>query len=113
MEQEHFRQIAQAQLVTQTPEGNECDDIGRIQGAIQSISACGMLSCFWQNAASSSPTRRWCRKFGESFVDRLRRRRPRPGDEWHLDEALIRVQGVQHYLWRAVDQDGVVRDILV
>jgi hypothetical protein len=32
---------------------------------------------------------------------------PRPGDKWHLDEIFIRIQGVQHYLWRAVDQDGV------
>src|ERR1700704_3295759 len=57
--------------------------------------------------------RRWCRKFGESFAKRLRRRRPRPGDKWYLDEVFIRIGGVQHYLWRAVDQDGVVLDILV
>src|SRR4030081_4011209 len=54
-----------------------------------------------------------CLKFGASFADRLQRRRQRPGDKWHLDEVFIRVQGVQHYLWRAVDQDGVVLDILV
>ena len=36
-----------------------------------------------------------------------------PGDKWHLDEVFIRIQGVQHYLWRAVDQHGVVLDILV
>ena len=35
------------------------------------------------------------------------------GDKWHLDEVFIRIQGEQHYLWRAVDQDGVVLDILV
>jgi putative transposase len=57
--------------------------------------------------------RRWCRKFGESFAKSMRRRRPRPGDRWHLDEVFIRIQGVQHYLWRAVDQNGVVLDILV
>jgi putative transposase len=57
--------------------------------------------------------RRWYKKFGQTFADRLRRRRPRPGDRWHLDEVFIRIQGVQHYLWRAVDQDGVVLDILV
>ena len=44
---------------------------------------------------------------------RLRRRRSRPGDKWHLDEVFIRIGGVQHYLWRAVDQDGVVLGILV
>ena len=62
---------------------------------------------------SHETVRRWCQKFGESFAVRLRRRRPRPGDKWHLDEVFIRIQGVQHYLWRAVDQDGVVLDILV
>ena len=62
---------------------------------------------------SYETVRRWCRKFGQSFADRLRRRRPRPDDKWHLDEVFIRIQGVQHYLWRAVDQYGVVLDILV
>src|SRR4051812_11466873 len=62
---------------------------------------------------SYETVRRWCKKFGASFADRLRRRRPRPGDKWHMDEVFIRIQGVQHYLWRAVDQDGVVLDILV
>jgi hypothetical protein len=47
------------------------------------------------------------------LCNRLRRRWPRPGDKWHLDKVFIRIQGVQHYLWRAVDQDGVVLDILV
>ena len=46
-------------------------------------------------------------------ASRLRRRRPRPGDTWHLDEVFIRVRGVLHDLWRAVDQNGVVLDILV
>jgi putative transposase len=62
---------------------------------------------------SYETVRRWCRKFGQSFARGLRRRRPRPGDKWHLDEVFIRIQGVQHYLWRAVDQGGVVLDILV
>jgi putative transposase len=62
---------------------------------------------------SYETVRSWCKKFGQTFADRLRRRRPRPGDKWHLDEVFIRIQGVQHYLWRAVDQDGVVLDILV
>ena len=57
--------------------------------------------------------RRWCQKFAERFAHAMRRRRPRPGDKWHMDEVFIRIQGVQHYLWRAVDQDGVVLDILV
>jgi putative transposase len=54
---------------------------------------------------SYETVRRWCKKFGTGFADRLRRRRPRPGDKWHLDEVFIRIQGVQRYLWRAVDQD--------
>ena len=57
--------------------------------------------------------RHWCRKFGAGFASRLRRRRPRPGDTWPLDEVFIRIRGVLHYLWRAVDQNGVVLDILV
>jgi hypothetical protein len=44
--------------------------------------------------------RHWCLKFGTDFAGRLRRRRPRPGDTWHLDEVFIRIRGVQHYLWR-------------
>ncbi len=57
--------------------------------------------------------RQWCRKFGQSYANTLRRRRPRPGDKWHLDEVFIGINGGQHYLWRAVDQDGTVLDILV
>src|SRR6195952_5809857 len=57
--------------------------------------------------------RRWCLKFGTSFASSLRRRRPRPGDKWHLDEVFIRIQGELRNFWRAVDQNGVVLDILV
>ena len=57
--------------------------------------------------------RLWGLKFGAEFAGRLPRRRPRPGDTWHLDEVFIRIRGVQHYLWRAVDQHAVVLDILV
>src|SRR5580698_10530801 len=62
---------------------------------------------------SYETVRRWCKKFGENFARRLRRRRPRPGDKWYLDEVFIRIEGVQHNLWRAVDQDGIVLEILV
>jgi putative transposase len=62
---------------------------------------------------SYETVRRWCKKFDQSFANRLRRRRPRSGDKWYLDGVFIRIQGVRHYLWRAVDQDGVVLDILV
>jgi putative transposase len=57
--------------------------------------------------------RQWCQKFGQTFAKDLRRRRPRPGDQWHLDEVFVKLNGQPHYLWRAVDQAGVVLDILV
>ena len=57
--------------------------------------------------------RQWCRKFGRSYANELRRRRPRPGDKWHLDEVFLTINGSRHYLGRAVDQDGQVLDILV
>jgi putative transposase len=57
--------------------------------------------------------RYWCRKFGQVYANELRRRRPRPGDKWHLDEVFLTIRGERHYLWRAVDQDGHVLDILV
>jgi putative transposase len=57
--------------------------------------------------------RQWCLRFGADFARRLRRRRPRPGDTWYRDEVVLRINDVLHYLWRAVDQHGVVLDILV
>ena len=57
--------------------------------------------------------RQWCREFGQSYTNELRRRRPRPGDKWHLDEVFITINGETDYLWRAVDQDANVLDILV
>jgi putative transposase len=57
--------------------------------------------------------RYWCQKFGQVYANQLRRRRPRPGDKWHLDEVFLTIRGVRHYLWRAVDQDGNILDILV
>jgi putative transposase len=62
---------------------------------------------------SHETIRQWCQKFGQTYANELRRRRPRPGDKWHLDEVFIKINGKTHYLWRAVDQDGVVLDILV
>ena len=43
----------------------------------------------------------------------MRRRLPRPGDQWHWDEVYLKINGQLHYLWRAVDQDGQVLDILL
>src|SRR6476661_6527294 len=42
-----------------------------------------------------------------------RRRLPCAGDKWHLDEVAIKIAGKQHWVWRAVDQEGIVLDILV
>ena len=57
--------------------------------------------------------RKWCQKFGQAYANQIRRRRPKPGDKWHLDEVFLTIHGTRHYLWRAVDQDGHVLDILV
>ena len=51
--------------------------------------------------------------FGQQYATQLRRRRAKTGDKWHLDEVFLKINGKQHYLWRAVDQDGNVLDILV
>ncbi len=57
--------------------------------------------------------RQWCLTFGLDYARRLRRRRGRMGDTWYLDEVFVKIHGRQQYLWRAVDEDGDVIDILV
>jgi len=57
--------------------------------------------------------RQWCLTFGQSYANELCKRRPRCGDKWHLDEVFLKINGKTHYLWRAVDQDGNVLNILV
>jgi len=57
--------------------------------------------------------RAWGLRFGRLFANTLKQRRPKPGDKWFMDEVFIRIGGKLHYLWRAVDQDGHVLDILV
>jgi putative transposase len=57
--------------------------------------------------------RQWCRTFGSAYAHSLKRRQGPLGDTWHLDELFVNIQGRQQYLWRAVDQDGDVIDILV
>ena len=57
--------------------------------------------------------RQWCQRFGPVYARRLRRRRGRLGDTWHLDELFVTLQGRRQYLWRAVDEDGDVLEILV
>jgi putative transposase len=62
---------------------------------------------------SYETVRAWCLKFGQTYANGLRHKSPRPGDRWHLDEVFLKINGQLHYLWRAVDQDGEVLDILV
>ncbi|MDH4370983.1 MAG: IS6 family transposase [Nitrospira sp.] len=57
--------------------------------------------------------RQWCLKFGPSYARQLKKRQGPLGDTWHLDEAVITIQGEHQYLWRAVDQDGDTIDILM
>jgi putative transposase len=57
--------------------------------------------------------RAWCYKFGRDYAKRIRARRGQLGDTWHLDEVYLKIGGSLRYLWRAVDQDGSVLDILV
>src|SRR5712671_1732061 len=62
---------------------------------------------------SYETVRRWVLKFGPGIARNLRQRRPRPSDRWHLDEMVVRIAGRQMYLWRAVDHEGEVLDMLV
>src|SRR5205085_9331593 len=62
---------------------------------------------------SYETVRRWVLKFGPGIARKLRRCRPRPSDRWHLDEMVVRIAGKRMYLWRAVDHEGEVLDILV
>ncbi len=62
---------------------------------------------------SYETVRQWARKFGQAFANQIRRRLPAAGDKWHMDEVVIMISGVKHWLWRAVDQTGIVLDILV
>jgi putative transposase len=55
----------------------------------------------------------WTLKFGRQFADNLRRSRPRPTGRWHLDEMVVKIGGRRMYLWRAVDDEGEVLDVLV
>src|SRR5271154_5500967 len=57
--------------------------------------------------------RQWGKKFGKAFSDQIRQRAPARGDKWLIDEVAISIAGEQHWLWRAVDQNGFVLDVLV
>ena len=62
---------------------------------------------------SHETIRQWAQKFGQACANQIRRRLPRGGDKWHLDEVVLTIAGVKHWLWRAGDQTGMVLDILV
>lgn len=57
--------------------------------------------------------REWCQKFGQQYANQLRRKRPYIADKWHLDEVVVTIKKQQYYLWRAVDADGNVLDVLL
>ena len=62
---------------------------------------------------TSETVRQWGLTFGQTYANELRRRRPRCGDTWHMDEMVLTRRGKKRSVWRAVDQDGNVLDILV
>jgi putative transposase len=62
---------------------------------------------------SREAIRLWVNRFGQHFANCIRRDRPRPNDNWHMDEVVITIRGKKHWLWRAIDADGAVLDILM
>jgi putative transposase len=62
---------------------------------------------------SYETVRRWVLKFGPLIARKLRQGRPRPSERWHLDEMVVRIAGKRMYLWRAVDHEGEILDMLV
>src|SRR5262249_62318797 len=61
---------------------------------------------------SHETVRQWARKFGQRFANQIRRRLPRAGDKWHLDEAVLKISGGKHWLWRAVDNTRMPLGVL-
>ena len=62
---------------------------------------------------SYETVRRWVGKFGPAIARNLRQLRCRPSSRWHLDEMVVRIAGKQMYLWRAVDDEGEVLEVLI
>jgi len=62
---------------------------------------------------SYESVRLWCNKFGPKYARRLKRRHQGFGDTFFIDEVFVKIDGIQHYLWRAVDQDGEVVDVFL
>ncbi len=61
---------------------------------------------------SYETVRCWALKFGQAYARKLRKTRPQPNDRWHLDEVFVSINGKRKYLWRAVDDEGEVLEIL-
>jgi len=59
---------------------------------------------------SHETVRQWALKFGQAFANQVRRRLPAAGDKWHLDEVVLTIAGVKHWMWRAADQTEMVLD---
>jgi putative transposase len=70
------------------------------------LAGCGII-------VSHESIRQWCLSFGGKCARKLRRRRPQPGDTWHVGIVFLKIKGRLYYLWRAMNQHGVVLDILV
>src|SRR6476620_6364489 len=62
---------------------------------------------------SYETVRRWVLKFGLIYARNLRKQRARSSDTWHLDEMVVSIQGRRMFLWRAVDSEGKILDMLV
>ena len=62
---------------------------------------------------SHETIRVWVARFGTQIAAKIRRDRPGPADKWHLDEVVLKINGMKHWLWRAIDANGDVLDILV
>ncbi len=62
---------------------------------------------------SNESIRLWCNKFGLKYVRRLKKKQQGYGDTFFIDEVFVKIDGKQHYLWRAVDQDGEVVDVFL
>ena len=62
---------------------------------------------------SNESIRLWCIKFGRNYARRLKRRHKGYGDTFYIDEVFVKINGKQHYLWRAVDQDGEIVDVFL
>ncbi len=70
------------------------------------LAACGV-------EVAHEAIRQWAEKFRQEFAAASHRRSPHRADKWHLDEVVVSIAGKKHWLWRAVDADGFVLDILV